>query len=130
MQHTKFLDCCLVSCMLTNTRLFKILSEIMTSCTIFAEWFPETVSSRFGTRDRASVASLVAETLQETVAQFERNFDQRLKELLQQLNGIRAQDKMGSVDVQLKHLIQRLDFNGYYLQHQFYTDDTMMQLGN
>eukprot|EP01006_Ploeotia_vitrea_P011938 TRINITY_DN3172_c0_g1_i1.p1 TRINITY_DN3172_c0_g1~~TRINITY_DN3172_c0_g1_i1.p1 ORF type:complete len:645 (+),score=62.16 TRINITY_DN3172_c0_g1_i1:40-1974(+) len=107
--HNDFLDTCLGSSMLTNNKLFKTLTELIASCTLFAGYYRELCSNQVD----GSVASNSALALHsdEAIKRFSSKFDTAFGVLLNQLG-------TASIDKHLTHLLQRLDFNEYYGNRQ------------
>jgi len=100
--HVDFLATCLKECMLTNSKLLRINSKVMTTCTLFAEYsasFSRNLSA--ADPDAARVLSSSQEgnivhdearlrKLQDNLKSFEDNFGRHLKILLDALNYLAA----------------------------------------
>ncbi|KAK9469294.1 Spc98 family-domain-containing protein [Lipomyces arxii] len=89
--HVDFLDTCLKECMLTNSKLLRVMAKLMAACKMFATYItqlPKTISSiesEFAETGESGVAEKVAK-LESVLAQYEQNFDHHLKILMDALN--------------------------------------------
>ncbi|KAI9824115.1 MAG: hypothetical protein M1832_002185 [Thelocarpon impressellum] len=90
--HVDFLDTCLKECMLTNSKLLRLHSKIMTTCTMFAAH-----TSYFSKSLVSADAALAASTstphepgriakLNDVLTKYEENFGRHLRILLDALN--------------------------------------------
>ena len=126
--HTDFLDKCLRDCMLSSRELLKIISRLMVVCNTFTSHMqkatqdlevaslreenklrqhaakPQKRVTRLLSADLEQIVS--SDSFEHTLANFDKNFTDDLKELLDKLYSLNT-DTVGS-------MIARLDFNGYY----------------
>ncbi|KAF4554009.1 Gamma tubulin complex component N-terminal-like protein [Elsinoe fawcettii] len=91
--HVDFLATCLKECMLTNSKLLRINSKVMTTCTLFADYTASlTRNLSAADPDLAGEQHDPARLrkLKDNLASFETNFGRHLKILLDALNYLAA----------------------------------------
>ncbi|PNS13890.1 Spindle pole body component alp4 [Sphaceloma murrayae] len=101
--HVDFLATCLKECMLTNSKLLRINSKVMTTCTLFADYTASLTRNlaaadpdMAGTKTEGAATSTVQHDpaklakLQDNLKSFEDNFARHLKILLDALNYLAA----------------------------------------
>ncbi|KAF2154739.1 hypothetical protein K461DRAFT_222918 [Myriangium duriaei CBS 260.36] len=100
--HVDFLATCLKECMLTNSKLLRINSKVMTTCTLFADYTaslsrnlaaadPDLAGARLDGQTATVVHDATRlQKLQDNLRSFEDNFSRHLKILLDALNYLAA----------------------------------------
>ncbi|KAK9474296.1 Spc98 family-domain-containing protein [Dipodascopsis tothii] len=89
--HVDFLDTCLKECMLTNSKLLRIMAKLMTACRLFATYSVQ-LSKTLLTLDadlageNASVDGDRMTKLETNLGQYEQSFDYHLHVLMEALN--------------------------------------------
>ncbi|GAM37086.1 gamma tubulin complex subunit [Talaromyces pinophilus] len=105
--HVDFLDTCLKECMLTQAKLLKIHSKLMTCCTMFATWTAASLARSMSTADpdlsagapgapadaRPYDATRLAK-LEDTLKRYEDHFNRHLRILLDSLNYFAATESV------------------------------------
>ncbi|OLL25924.1 Spindle pole body component alp4 [Neolecta irregularis DAH-3] len=114
-EHIDTLDTCLKECMLTNTKLLKIHTKIMSTCTIFAQYTSQLARSLTLAITNPDAKSgdnepFFDETrmkkLEDVLRRYEENFTHHLKILMDALNYYAATETSS-----LLGLVVRLDWN-------------------
>ncbi|CAO3686335.1 unnamed protein product [Umbelopsis ramanniana] len=124
--HSDFLDSCLKECMLTNSKLLRIYSKLMTTCVLFANYTDKfthalTVlekqysSEKFGvvTGKFGNTSGITLESQSRSLHKIEENFSYHMKLLIDALNYYSATETL-----QFLCLVVRLDYNSYYGKDQ------------
>ncbi|KAL1959747.1 hypothetical protein VTO42DRAFT_1333 [Malbranchea cinnamomea] len=104
--HVDFLDTCLKECMLTQAKLLKIHSKLMTCCTMFATWTSSSLSRSLASADPdLSGNNSGAESsrtydparlskLEDTLKRYEDHFNRHLRILMDSLNYFAATESV------------------------------------
>ncbi|CAI7574991.1 unnamed protein product [Penicillium manginii] len=87
--HVDFLDTCLKECMLTQAKLLKIHSKLLTCCTMFASWTAASLSRALASADpdqavedsRGYDATRISK-LEDTLKRYEDHFNRHLRILM------------------------------------------------
>ncbi|KAI9279674.1 gamma-tubulin complex component protein [Umbelopsis sp. AD052] len=124
--HSDFLDSCLKECMLTNSKLLRIYSKLMTTCVLFANYTDKfthalTVlekqysSEKFGVGSGkfGNTSGITLESQSRSLHKIEENFSYHMKLLIDALNYYSATETL-----QFLCLVVRLDYNSYYGKDQ------------
>ncbi|KAF9084684.1 hypothetical protein BGX23_010317 [Mortierella sp. AD031] len=116
--HSDFLDTCLNECMLTNSKLLRIYSKLMSTCIKFANYtdrFTRALMAMENQLDEETVTMAPANQVQQIeqamkrLNEFEDGFIYHLKLLLEALHFYSATET-----VQYLCLVVRLDYNQFY----------------
>ncbi|KAJ5124010.1 uncharacterized protein N7515_007835 [Penicillium bovifimosum] len=104
--HVDFLDTCLKECMLTQAKLLKIHSKLMTCCTMFASWTAASLSRALvsadpdlaggkipGAEARGYDPTRIAK-LEDTLKRYEDHFSRHLRILMDSLNYFAATESV------------------------------------
>ncbi|KAJ5923991.1 hypothetical protein N7466_008178 [Penicillium verhagenii] len=104
--HVDFLDTCLKECMLTQAKLLKIHSKLMTCCTMFASWTAASLSRALASADpdlsgematgaeaRPYDPTRIAK-LEDTLKRYEDHFNRHLRILMDSLNYFAATESV------------------------------------
>ncbi|OQE31414.1 hypothetical protein PENSTE_c001G01224 [Penicillium steckii] len=99
--HVDFLDTCLKECMLTQAKLLKIHSKLMTCCTMFASWTAASLSRALASADpdqtvedsRGYDPSRI-DKLEDTLKRYEDHFNRHLRILMDSLNYFAATESV------------------------------------
>ncbi|KAH8691423.1 putative spindle pole body component [Talaromyces proteolyticus] len=105
--HVDFLDTCLKECMLTQAKLLKIHSKLMTCCTMFASWTASSLARSVASADpdlsagaegapsdaRPFDPSRLAK-LEDTLKRYEDHFNRHLRILMDSLNYFAATESV------------------------------------
>ncbi|KAJ5175958.1 Spindle pole body component alp4 [Penicillium canariense] len=104
--HVDFLDTCLKECMLTQAKLLKIHSKLMTCCTMFALWTAASLSRALASADpdlsgdkaagadaRGYDPSRIGK-LEDTLKRYEDHFNRHLRILMDSLNYFAATESV------------------------------------
>ncbi|CEJ53871.1 Putative Gamma-tubulin complex protein 2 (Eurofung) [Penicillium brasilianum] len=104
--HVDFLDTCLKECMLTQAKLLKIHSKLMTCCTMFGQWTASSLSRALSSADpdlagdkaggpdaRPYDPSRIVK-LEETLKRYEDHFNRHLRILMDSLNYFAATESV------------------------------------
>ncbi|CRG86868.1 Spindle pole body component alp4 [Talaromyces islandicus] len=105
--HVDFLDTCLKECMLTQAKLLKIHSKLMTCCTMFASWTASSLARSIASADsdlsagapgappdaRPFDPSRLAK-LEDTLKRYEDHFNRHLRILMDSLNYFAATESV------------------------------------
>ncbi|KAK2867890.1 hypothetical protein FQN49_003363 [Arthroderma sp. PD_2] len=101
--HVDFLDTCLKECMLTQGKLLKIHSKLMTCCTMFASWSASSLSRSLASADpdlsgamdsTKSYDPLRLAKLEDTLKRYEDHFSRHLRILMDSLNYFAATESV------------------------------------
>ncbi|KAJ6088823.1 hypothetical protein N7486_010084 [Penicillium sp. IBT 16267x] len=104
--HVDFLDTCLKECMLTQAKLLKIHSKLMTCCTMFASWTAASLSRALASADPdlSGETATGAEArpydptriskLEDTIKRYEDHFNRHLRILMDSLNYFAATESV------------------------------------
>ncbi|KAJ6125735.1 hypothetical protein N7523_003355 [Penicillium sp. IBT 18751x] len=105
--HVDFLDTCLKECMLTQAKLLKIHSKLMTCCTMFAQWTSQTLSRALISADPDLAGKAVEGDpraypfdparmgkLEDTLKRYEDHFNRHLRILMDSLNYFAATESV------------------------------------
>ncbi|KAJ5087670.1 hypothetical protein N7456_011286 [Penicillium angulare] len=104
--HVDFLDTCLKECMLTQAKLLKIHSKLMTCCTMFASWTAASLARALasadpdlsGEKSTAADARAYDPTrigkLEDTLKRYEDHFNRHLRILMDSLNYFAATESV------------------------------------
>ncbi|KAK9314915.1 Spc98 family-domain-containing protein [Lipomyces starkeyi] len=88
--HVDFLDTCLKECMLTNSKLLRVMAKLMSACKLFATYTTQLSKTLLGIDGEAADADSGAvdkvTKLESILLQYEQNFDHHLKILMDALN--------------------------------------------
>ncbi|KAK9320522.1 Spc98 family-domain-containing protein [Lipomyces orientalis] len=88
--HVDFLDTCLKECMLTNSKLLRVMAKLMAACKLFATYTVQLSKTLptidFEASDANSAATDKISKLESILLQYEQNFDHHLKILMDALN--------------------------------------------
>ncbi|KAF5282164.1 hypothetical protein FQR65_LT02861 [Abscondita terminalis] len=106
--HCDFLDSCLKDCMLTISNLLNTVTNILSICVKFCKFMQGEACSDIGESVQFPEKM---KSFRESVASFDEEFSEALRELLEQINGL---NKETSDHERLYNLLYRLDFNSYY----------------
>ncbi|KAJ8099500.1 Spc98 family-domain-containing protein [Lipomyces tetrasporus] len=88
--HVDFLDTCLKECMLTNSKLLRVMAKLMAACKLFATYTVQlsktlpTIDCEVADADSAAMDKI--SKLESILLQYEQNFDHHLKILMDALN--------------------------------------------
>ncbi|KAF8938309.1 hypothetical protein BGZ58_001171 [Dissophora ornata] len=116
--HSDFLDTCLNQCMLTNSKLLRIYSKLMSTCIKFTNYtdrFTRALTAMETQLDEEAAAMASAKEVQQIeqamkrLNEFEDGFTYHLKLLIEALNFYSATET-----VQFLCLVVRLDYNQFY----------------
>ncbi|KAF9352327.1 hypothetical protein BGX26_009846 [Mortierella sp. AD094] len=116
--HSDFLDTCLNQCMLTNSKLLRIYSKLMSTCIKFTNYtdrFTRALTAMETQLDEEAAAMAPANQIQQIeqamrrLNEFEDGFTYHLKLLIEALNFYSATET-----VQFLCLVVRLDYNLFY----------------
>ncbi|KAJ5739448.1 hypothetical protein N7533_012232 [Penicillium manginii] len=99
--HVDFLDTCLKECMLTQAKLLKIHSKLLTCCTMFASWTAASLSRALASADpdqavedsRGYDATRISK-LEDTLKRYEDHFNRHLRILMDSLNYFAATESV------------------------------------
>ncbi|KAB8256988.1 Spc98 family-domain-containing protein [Aspergillus pseudonomiae] len=116
--HVDFLDTCLKECMLTQAKLLKIHSKLMTCCTMFASWTASSLARALATADpelsrnkasnpdgRGYDPSRISK-LEDTLKRYEDHFSRHLRILMDSLNYFAATESV--VLLKLAHALSSI----------------------
>ncbi|KAJ5666806.1 hypothetical protein N7462_011215 [Penicillium macrosclerotiorum] len=104
--HVDFLDTCLKECMLTQAKLLKIHSKLMTCCTMFASWTAASLARALAMADPDLSGDQAAGTetrpfdptrivkLEDTLKRYEDHFNRHLRILMDSLNYFAATESV------------------------------------
>ncbi|KAM5465654.1 gamma tubulin complex Spc97/GCP2 subunit Alp4 [Microsporum audouinii] len=101
--HVDFLDTCLKECMLTQGKLLKIHSKLMTCCTMFASWSASSLSRSLASADPDLSGSMDSSKtydplrlakLEDTLKRYEDHFSRHLRILMDSLNYFAATESV------------------------------------
>ncbi|KAI5288067.1 hypothetical protein KEM54_005494 [Ascosphaera aggregata] len=109
--HVDFLDTCLKECMLTQSKLLKVHSKLMTCCTMFASWTASSLSRGLSSADPDLTGNNALSNipgadpskpydptrlakLQETLKRYEDHFNRHLRILMDSLNYFAATESV------------------------------------
>ncbi|KAL4916957.1 Spc98 family-domain-containing protein [Aspergillus aurantiobrunneus] len=115
--HVDFLDTCLKECMLTQAKLLKIHSKLLTCCTMFASWTASPLgraltsadpdlSSNPATSDGRSYDPTRIAKLEDTLKRYEDHFGRHLRILMDSLNYFAATESV--VLLKLAHALSSI----------------------
>ncbi|KAF9174729.1 hypothetical protein BGX20_010127 [Mortierella sp. AD010] len=116
--HSDFLDTCLNQCMLTNSKLLRIYSKLMSTCIKFTNYtdrFTRALTAMETQLDDEATAMAPSNQIQQIqqairrLSEFENGFTYHLKLLIDALNLYSATET-----VQFLCLVVRLDYNLFY----------------
>ncbi|KAF9921599.1 hypothetical protein FBU30_008353 [Linnemannia zychae] len=115
--HSDFLDSCLNECMLTNSKLLRIYSKLMSTCIKFTNYTDKftraliAMESQLETTTMAAPANQIQQIEQamKRLNEFEDSFTYHIKLLIEALNFYSATEA-----VQYLCLVVRLDYNQFY----------------
>jgi gamma-tubulin complex component 2 len=156
-QHVDFLNSCLQDCMLTSPQLLNILHKLMAVCVTFCNYMQRLTHSALNTKDAnqqpTALATLQAvsqgsdktdqrasrkaflddvrytssdDSLASAVMTSQKNFTRLLSDLLWRI----ADDSTRVGECKLMNLVNRLDYNGFYTQHQQQRFDDQLDQSN
>ncbi|KAL4875299.1 Spc98 family-domain-containing protein [Aspergillus karnatakaensis] len=115
--HVDFLDTCLKECMLTQAKLLKIHSKLLTCCTMFASWTASSLGRALSTADpelsanpetsdgRGYDPTRIAK-LEDTLKRYEDHFGRHLRILMDSLNYFAATESV--VLLKLAHALSSI----------------------
>ncbi|KAF4771457.1 hypothetical protein HAV15_004253 [Penicillium sp. str.  len=104
--HVDFLDTCLKECMLTQAKLLKIHSKLVTCCTMFASWTAASLSRALASADSDLAGGKVPGAdargydptrigkLEDTLKRYEDHFSRHLRILMDSLNYFAATESV------------------------------------
>ncbi|KAJ5805139.1 hypothetical protein N7474_011026 [Penicillium riverlandense] len=104
--HVDFLDTCLKECMLTQAKLLKIHSKLMTCCTMFASWTAASLSRALASADQDLSGDKAGGPdargydptrigkLEDTLKRYEDHFNRHLRILMDSLNYFAATESV------------------------------------
>lgn len=104
--HVDFLDTCLKECMLTQAKLLKIHSKLMTCCTMFASWTASSLARTLASADPDLAGTKASGTegkgydptriakLEDTLKRYEDHFNRHLRILMDSLNYFAATESV------------------------------------
>ncbi|EGE06324.1 spindle pole body component alp4 [Trichophyton equinum CBS 127.97] len=101
--HVDFLDTCLKECMLTQGKLLKIHSKLMTCCTMFASWSASSLTRSLASADPDLSGSIDSSKtydplrlakLEDTLKRYEDHFSRHLRILMDSLNYFAATESV------------------------------------
>ncbi|KAJ5372846.1 Spc97/Spc98 [Penicillium concentricum] len=104
--HVDFLDTCLKECMLTQAKLLKIHSKLVTCCTMFASWTAASLSRALASADPDLAGGKVPGAdargydptrigkLEDTLKRYEDHFSRHLRILMDSLNYFAATESV------------------------------------
>ncbi|CAG8359156.1 unnamed protein product [Penicillium salamii] len=104
--HVDFLDTCLKECMLTQAKLLKIHSKLVTCCTMFASWTAASLSRALASADPDLATGKVPGAdargydptrigkLEDTLKRYEDHFSRHLRILMDSLNYFAATESV------------------------------------
>ncbi|PLN76594.1 Spc98 family-domain-containing protein [Aspergillus taichungensis] len=116
--HVDFLDTCLKECMLTQAKLLKIHSKLMTCCTMFASWTasslsralasadPDLTGNKHSNPDGRSYDPTRIGKLEDTLKRYEDHFNRHLRILMDSLNYFAATESV--VLLKLAHALSSI----------------------
>ncbi|KAL4897928.1 Spc98 family-domain-containing protein [Aspergillus ambiguus] len=116
--HVDFLDTCLKECMLTQAKLLKIHSKLMTCCTMFASWTASSLARALASADPDLTGNKSASTdgrgydparigkLEDTLKRYEDHFSRHLRILMDSLNYFAATESV--VLLKLAHALSAI----------------------
>ncbi|PKY01443.1 hypothetical protein P168DRAFT_284202 [Aspergillus campestris IBT 28561] len=116
--HVDFLDTCLKECMLTQAKLLKIHSKLMTCCTMFASWTasslaralasadPDLTGNKQTNPDGRSYDPTRIGKLEDTLKRYEDHFNRHLRILMDSLNYFAATESV--VLLKLAHALSSI----------------------
>ncbi|KAL5361057.1 Spc98 family-domain-containing protein [Aspergillus floccosus] len=116
--HVDFLDTCLKECMLTQAKLLKIHSKLMTCCTMFASWTASSLARALASADPDLTGNKAASTdgraydptrlgkLEDTLKRYEDHFSRHLRILMDSLNYFAATESV--VLLKLAHALSAI----------------------
>ncbi|KAL2788905.1 Spc98 family-domain-containing protein [Aspergillus keveii] len=115
--HVDFLDTCLKECMLTQAKLLKIHSKLLTCCTMFASWTASSLARVLTSADpELSADPAVADgrgydpsrigKLEDTLKRYEDHFSRHLRILMDSLNYFAATESV--VLLKLAHALSSI----------------------
>ncbi|KAL2857485.1 Spc98 family-domain-containing protein [Aspergillus pseudodeflectus] len=115
--HVDFLDTCLKECMLTQAKLLKIHSKLLTCCTMFASWTASSLARALTSADpELSADPAVADgraydpsrigKLEDTLKRYEDHFGRHLRILMDSLNYFAATESV--VLLKLAHALSSI----------------------
>ncbi|PLB34187.1 gamma-tubulin-complex subunit SPC97 [Aspergillus candidus] len=116
--HVDFLDTCLKECMLTQAKLLKIHSKLMTCCTMFASWTasslaralasadPDLTGNKQTNPDGRSYDPARIGKLEDTLKRYEDHFNRHLRILMDSLNYFAATESV--VLLKLAHALSSI----------------------
>ncbi|ODM16594.1 hypothetical protein SI65_08101 [Aspergillus cristatus] len=112
--HVDFLDTCLKECMLTQAKLLKIHSKLMTCCTMFASWTAASLSRALNSADPDLSSNPDAKgydpsrigKLEDTLKRYEDHFNRHLRILMDSLNYFAATESV--VLLKLAHALSSI----------------------
>ncbi|KAJ5172803.1 hypothetical protein N7492_005396 [Penicillium capsulatum] len=98
--HVDFLDTCLKECMLTQAKLLKIHSKLMTCCKMFAQWASGALAKSLTSADPGLAGDKIGydptriAKLEETFKRYEDHFNRHLRILMDSLNYFAATESV------------------------------------
>ncbi|KAE8417333.1 Spc98 family-domain-containing protein [Aspergillus pseudocaelatus] len=116
--HVDFLDTCLKECMLTQAKLLKIHSKLMTCCTMFASWTASSLARALATADPELARNKASNPdgrgydptriskLEDTLKRYEDHFNRHLRILMDSLNYFAATESV--VLLKLAHALSSI----------------------
>ncbi|KAE8387564.1 Spc98 family-domain-containing protein [Aspergillus alliaceus] len=116
--HVDFLDTCLKECMLTQAKLLKIHSKLMTCCTMFASWTASPLARALATADPDLTGNKALNPdgrgfdptrigkLEDTLKRYEDHFSRHLRILMDSLNYFAATESV--VLLKLAHALSSI----------------------
>ncbi|EAW14006.1 gamma-tubulin-complex subunit SPC97 [Aspergillus clavatus NRRL 1] len=116
--HVDFLDTCLKECMLTQAKLLKIHSKLMTCCTMFASWTAASLARALASADLTLTGNKAANSdgrgydptrigkLEDTLKRYEDHFNRHLRILMDSLNYFAATESV--VLLKLAHALSSI----------------------
>ncbi|GAB5586117.1 gamma tubulin complex Spc97/GCP2 subunit Alp4 [Umbelopsis nana] len=124
--HSDFLDSCLKECMLTNSKLLRIYSKLMSTCVLFANYTEKFThalgvlekqynAEKFGVASGkfGNTSGITLESQSRALHKIDENFSYHMKLLIDALNYYSATETL-----QFLCLVVRLDYNSYYGKDQ------------
>ncbi|GFF40829.1 putative spindle pole body component [Aspergillus udagawae] len=116
--HVDFLDTCLKECMLTQAKLLKIHSKLMTCCTMFASWTASSLARALASADVDLSGNKASNSdgrgydptrigkLEDTLKRYEDHFNRHLRILMDSLNYFAATESV--VLLKLAHALSSI----------------------
>ncbi|KAE8377641.1 Spc98 family-domain-containing protein, partial [Aspergillus bertholletiae] len=116
--HVDFLDTCLKECMLTQAKLLKIHSKLVTCCTMFASWTASSLARALATADPELARNKASNPdgrgfdptriskLEDTLKRYEDHFNRHLRILMDSLNYFAATESV--VLLKLAHALSSI----------------------